>query len=177
MVEKGTEIYIGNELEKPEAVDLVDKWRFDLGLSVEEIDVERPWGAFWKIKRSQTGYFLNLFFPEIKELLEDTGQNLSPKFLLVAPHSRLSWQFHNRRAEEWVVVCGQVGVVTSDDDTEKEEVMMGEGRRISLGRGTRHRLTGKDNWGLVAEIWVHSDPSNPSDEEDVVRLQDDYARA
>jgi hypothetical protein len=37
-------------------------------------------------------------------------------------------------------------------------------------------LIGLDDWGIVAEIWQHTDESNPSDEDDIVRLQDDYSR-
>ena len=40
----------------------------------------------------------------------------------------------------------------------------------------RHRLIGLDNIGVVAEIWQHIDIDNPSDENDIVRLQDDYKR-
>jgi len=29
---------------------------------------------------------------------------------------------------------------------------------------------------LVAEIWQHTDPKHPSNEEDIVRLQDDFGR-
>jgi hypothetical protein len=42
--------------------------------------------------------------------------------------------------------------------------------------GQRHRLIGLDQWGVVAEIWQHTDSENPSDESDIVRLQDDFGR-
>ncbi len=39
------------------------------------------------------------------------------------------------------------------------------------------RLAGAlDAWGRVAEIWQHEDENNLSDEDDIVRVQDDYAR-
>jgi hypothetical protein len=50
------------------------------------------------------------------------------------------------------------------------------GEVVSLARGERHRLIGTDNWGVVAEIWIHTEPENPSDESDIIRLQDDYSR-
>jgi len=53
---------------------------------------------------------------------------------------------------------------------------MSIGNLISLEQGERHRLVGLDDWGVVAEIWMHTDPSNPSDEDDIVRLQDDFGR-
>ncbi len=43
---------------------------------------------------------------------------LSPILLLVKPSARLSWQYHHRRAETWMVICGLVGIVISLDDTE-----------------------------------------------------------
>ena len=32
------------------------------------------------------------------------------------------------------------------------------------------------DFGVVAEIWQHTDLNNPSDENDIVRIQDDYGR-
>ena len=51
-----------------------------------------------------------------------------------------------------------------------------EGDQITLKQGERHRLIGLDNYGVVAEIWQHTDKNNPSDEEDIVRVQDDFGR-
>mgnify|MGYP003350752161 CR=1 FL=1 len=54
----------------------------------------------------------------------------------------------------------------------QEHVLAGLGRR-----GERHRLIGtKEGWGMVAEIWQHTVPDHPSDESDIVRLQDDYRK-
>ena len=35
-------------------------------------------------------------------------------------------------------------------------------------------LIGLDNYSIVAEIWQHTDKNNPSDEEDIIRVQDDF---
>ena len=40
----------------------------------------------------------------------------------------------------------------------------------------RHRLVGLDKIGVVAEIWIHTDSNNLSDENDIVRINDDYNR-
>ncbi|MFN5440657.1 MAG: phosphoheptose isomerase, partial [Flavobacteriia bacterium] len=96
------------------------------------------------------------------------GGKLSPKLLVVAAGQRLSWQYHNRRAEIWKVVQGTVGIVRSDDDT--------EGQTIKLAQGERHRLVGLDADAIIAEIWQHTDASNPSNEDDIVRVQDDFGR-
>jgi hypothetical protein len=47
---------------------------------------------------------------------------------------------------------------------------------VKLQQGERHRLIGLAGWGIVAEIWQHTDASNPSDEDDIVRVQDDFGR-
>jgi hypothetical protein len=33
-----------------------------------------------------------------------------------------------------------------------------------------------DDYAVVAEIWQHTDINNPSDEDDIVRWQDDFER-
>ena len=71
---------------------------------------------------------------------------------------------------------GPVGVVTSDTDEQGEVKSYEVGERIVLKQGERHRLVGLDGWGVLAEIWQHTDASNPSDEDDIVRVQDDFGR-
>ena len=51
-----------------------------------------------------------------------------------------------------------------------------EGDEIVLKQCERHRLRGLDDYSVVAEIWQHTDPNNPTDEEDIIRLQDDFGR-
>ena len=51
-----------------------------------------------------------------------------------------------------------------------------EGDQIKLKQGERHRLIGLDEYCLVAEIWQHIDKNNPSNEDDIVRVQDDFGR-
>jgi mannose-6-phosphate isomerase len=101
---------------------------------------------------------------------------LSPKILMVAPGQKLSWQYHNRRAEIWSCMEGPVGVMTSDTDVEAERHILYPGDVIRLAKGKRHRLMGLEQWGIVAEIWQHTDESYPSDEDDIIRLQDDFGR-
>ena len=101
---------------------------------------------------------------------------LSPKILLVEPGKKLSWQYHHRRAEIWKLIAGRAGVIKSDDDFEKEVILLEPGDLVELQQGDRHRLIGLDQWGIVAEIWRHTDADNPSDEDDIIRLQDDFGR-
>ena len=147
-----------------------------LGFRVVSKDFERPWGGFLVIDEDQAQDFSNQFFKGINvEDLKISGK-LSPKILIVKPESRLSWQYHKRRAEIWRVYKGEVGVIRSEDDIQNEMKVYSEGDQITLKQGERHRLIGLDNYGVVAEIWQHTDKNNPSDEEDIVRVQDDFGR-
>ena len=147
-----------------------------LGLNTVMEDKARPWGGFYVIEETQAESFIKHFFPgEIIENIKISGK-LSPKILLVAPGKRLSWQYHFRRAEIWKCVEGPVSVVTSESDEEKEAIILQSGDTIKLKKGERHRLIGLDDWGIIAEIWQHTDALHPSDEEDIVRLKDDFGR-
>ncbi|MDE3213380.1 MAG: phosphoheptose isomerase [Bacteroidota bacterium] len=146
------------------------------GFTVIKEDRNRPWGGFFVIEESEAAQFAARFFPD--ESFEELkiSEKLSPKILMVAPGKRLSWQYHHRRAEIWRCVDGEVGVITSETDQEDQSHTLHPGDKIKLRQGERHRLIGLDQWGVVAEIWQHTDASNPSDEDDIVRLQDDFGR-
>lgn len=147
-----------------------------LGLSTIQQDLQRPWGGFFVIDESQTAQFAKNFFPEENSETLNLSGKLSPKILMVAPGKRLSWQYHHRRAEVWCCVDGEVAVATSHSDDETEKHILKPGDKIKLKQGERHRLIGQDRWGIIAEIWQHTDAENPSDENDIVRLQDDFGR-
>jgi len=139
-------------------------------------DQTRPWGGFFVLDESQAEVFASKFFPHLKMTEIHITNKLSPKILIVAPHKRLSWQYHFRRAEIWKVLAGVVGVKTSATDEEGEIQELAPGSFIKLEKGERHRLIGLETWGIVAEIWQHTNPENPSDEDDIVRVQDDFGR-
>jgi mannose-6-phosphate isomerase-like protein (cupin superfamily) len=136
----------------------------------------RPWGGFFVLAEDQASAFTKLFFPNLEMSQIQITNKLSPKILEVAPNKRLSWQYHFRRSEIWKVIGGKVGVKTSLTDEEGEIQELSSGAFIQLEKGERHRLIGLDSWGIVAEIWQHTDLNQPSDEEDIVRLQDDFGR-
>ena len=146
------------------------------GFSIENQDQTRPWGGFFVIKEDQAQKFADTYFDgKSVDSLKISGK-LSPKILIVAPGNRLSWQYHHRRAEIWKVVEGNVGVVTSDTDIEGKLREFTPGDLITLKQGERHRLVGLKDWGVLAEIWQHTDDKNPSNEDDIVRVQDDFGR-
>ncbi|HMK04959.1 MAG TPA: hypothetical protein VK489_12235 [Ferruginibacter sp.] len=145
-------------------------------LKINKQDDSRPWGGFFVIEESEADKFISLYFPQLtKDELNISGK-LSPKILVVAPGKRLSWQYHHRRAEIWKLIGGTAAVVTSDTDEEKETRHLNIGDIVQLKQGERHRLVGMDGWGIIAEIWRHTDAEAPSDEEDIVRVQDDFGR-
>ena len=146
------------------------------GFRVVSKDFERPWGGFLVIDESQAQKFLNTFFDGINQETLKIGGKLSPKILIVKPNSKLSWQYHQRRAEIWRVFRGTVGVSRSLDDKEKPLIILNETDQIKLVKGERHRLIGLDNYAIVSEIWQHTDPDHPSGENDIVRISDDYGR-
>jgi mannose-6-phosphate isomerase len=147
-----------------------------LNFKVIDRDFSRPWGGYFVIDESQAKRFASYFFPEVNfDDLKISGK-LSPKVLMVQGSQRLSWQYHHRRAEIWKLVGGQAGIVTSPTDEQGLVKQMKMGEVVRLKQGERHRLVGLNGWGMVAEIWQHTDARNPSDENDIIRVQDDFGR-
>jgi len=170
------EIEISKELGKEQVFNLVEKFLTDLGLSIDTRDKNRPWGGFFVLNENHIRRFKELFFPSIELSEAQLNQKLSPKFLLVSPGARLSWQYHFRRSELWNLVGGKASISRSQSDVQGIPETLERGKVIFLDKGERHRLIGEDTWGIVAEIWVHTNPNHPSDESDIVRLEDDYSR-
>ena len=146
------------------------------GYKIMDYDFERPWGGFLVIDEAQSQKFANQFFDGIPIDSLKIGGKLSPKILIVNPKARLSWQYHHRRAEIWRVYRGTVGIIRSNDNDQKPILTLNEGDQVRLNQGERHRLIGLEKQAMIAEIWQHTDPNNPSNEEDIVRLQDDFGR-
>ena len=158
------------------AFDFTTELLKQLNFTIITEDLLRPWGGFYVIDEAQAVDFASTFFPEEDFEKLKISERLSPKILMVAPNKRLSWQYHHRRAEIWRCIDGEVAVATSHTDAEEEKQVLKVGDKIKLAQGQRHRLIGLNGWGIVAEIWQHTDAGNPSDEDDIVRLQDDFGR-
>ena len=154
----------------------IEQQILSFGFTIVAKDFNRPWGGFLVIDEIQAQEFSNKFFKMLDVNTLKIGGKLSPKILIVKPQARLSWQYHNRRAEIWQVYKGAAGIIRSDSDIENEMDIYNEGDQIILKQGERHRLIGLDEYCLVAEIWQHTDADYPSDEEDIIRLQDDFGR-
>ena len=164
------------DTDKQEVFADLQKYLDEKKLTVDKTDQTRPWGGFFVIDENDAEKFIGLYFPHLtKDELTISGK-LSPKILVVAPGKRLSWQYHHRRAEIWKLIGGVAGVITSDSDEEKEIRSLQIDDIVQLEQGERHRLIGLDGWGIIAEIWRHTDAEHPSDENDIVRVQDDFGR-
>lgn len=163
--------------DKHEVFAAISEYLGSLGLSVASTDFDRPWGGFFVIDDTSTEKFIAEFFPGYSYEQLANGLALTPKILVAAPEQRLSWQYHHRREEIWSVVHGPVGVITSDTDEQGPVSTVEQGEIVSFGTLTRHRLMGLRGFGVVAEFWKHTDATNPSDESDIVRVQDDYSRS
>lgn len=169
---------IPEQAPKQEVFEQVESYLGELSLKIASVDDQRPWGGFFVIDKESEGDFIDTYFPELdKDEIYKYGRELRPKILLVKPGQKLSWQYHNRRAELWKAVIGPVGVMVSEDDTQPEVAnTLQTDEIVEHGNQVRHRLIGSNKWGVVAEIWQHTDPTNPSDEADIIRLEDTYGR-
>ena len=148
----------------------------DSSFTILTLDKNRPWGGFFVIEEEQTKKFLDTYFDGLDVSTFKNSGTFSAKILIVAPEKRLSWQYHHRRAEIWRVIQGQAGVKRSPNDAEGELEILNIGDTITLQQGERHRLIGLDEYAVIAEIWQHTDANHPSDEDDIVRVQDDFGR-
>jgi mannose-6-phosphate isomerase len=171
-----TQLVLKDISSKQIVFEAVSAYLQQLNLEIDKKDFNRPWGGFFVIDEKHTEAFIKLFFSHLQREDLLIGNKLSPKILVVAPNKRLSWQYHHRRAEIWKLIAGEAGVVTSHDDDETDLQHLKLNQIITLQQGERHRLVGTNGYGVIAEIWQHTQPEAPSNEDDIVRLQDDFGR-
>ena len=108
---------------------------------------KRPWGTFENVVDKE--------YCKVKQII-------------VEPQQRLSYQYHNKRAEHWVIVDGEA-VITLDD----KEYKFLAGEHVYIPAGTRHRIHNKSDKNL---IFIEVQCGTYFGEDDIVRLSDDYDR-
>lgn len=101
------------------------------------------------------------------ENLYSSDKSYKVKRLYVSPNQRISLQYHNNRSEHWVVVEGN-GAVTLEDDCIEVSV----GNYIFIPLESTHRVQSGDDGIMIIEVQQGSS----CEEEDIVRLDDDYNR-
>ena len=108
----------------------------------------RPWGRYF-ILDDKPGY-------KIKRIEVD-------------PKARLSYQYHKKRSETWVIIKGE-GTVTIEGKNKK----ISQGDTIIIPKTSRHRI---ENTGNDKLIFIEVQTGTYFGEDDIVRLQDDFNRA
>ena len=94
------------------------------------------------------------------------NERCTVKLLYIEPDSRLSLQYHNNRKEFWKIVKGSAMV-----EVQNEKSSLKEGDDIFIPSGARHRIQASNIGCIVLEISYGS-----FDENDIVRIEDDYDR-
>ncbi len=173
-----------NDLNKNKEISKADivtelRRKIDGSYEIVQEDSSKPWGAYFRLNNTEADRFVSEFFPGLtldEARMGIEGAELSPKILLVSPSQRLSWQYHFNRAERWAFLTDGFYHKSLSDEP-GGAIAAAKGDVVQFDKSERHRLVGSDGtYTLVAEIWQHVDPDNLSDEDDIVRLQDDYKR-
>ena len=107
----------------------------------------RPWGRFF-VLHDEKSY-------KIKRIEVDPG-------------CRLSYQYHHKRSETWIIVEG-IATVTIDD-------LVGDyksGDTVLIPKRAKHRI---ENKGKKKVVFIEVQTGSYFGEDDIVRLEDDYNR-
>ena len=107
----------------------------------------RPWGKY--------------------EVLLD-NEDVKVKRITVNPNSRLSYQYHEKRREQWIVISGSLTIVLDG-----EKVFRGPGESIHIPLGAKHRAWNETNDPVV---FIEIQTGTYFGEDDIIRLEDDYKR-
>jgi mannose-1-phosphate guanylyltransferase / mannose-6-phosphate isomerase len=98
----------------------------------------------------------------------DLGDRFRVKRIQVAPGKQLSLQKHHHRAEHWVVVRG-----TAEVTRDSEVIVVRENESIYLPAGCVHRLA---NPGKIPVELIEVQTGAYLEEDDIVRIEDDFGR-
>ena len=94
------------------------------------------------------------------------NRSCTVKLIYVNANSRLSLQYHKKRSEFWKVIKGNARV-----EIDGKTIILGEGETITIPRQARHRVLALESECIILEIAY-----GRFDENDIVRLEDDYQR-
>lgn len=165
--------------EKKEVLREIKKTFLDPSLELADVDESKPWGAYYRVANKCASEFVRLYFDESTITQARDEGEISPKLLVFEPGNYISLQYHERRAEIWKVLSGKLLASMSYDDEIAEMIEYDIGDQLSYGAQVRHKAGSPSGgeWTVVAEIWQHTNPNHLSDENDIIRLQDDYGRS
>ncbi len=115
---------------------------------IHHVRVHRPWGWYQSV---------------------DVGHAFQVKRICVNPGAKLSLQYHHHRAEHWVVVSGTARVTHGED-----EITLVKNQSTYIPIGVKHRLENQGDEPLhIIEVQF----GDYLGEDDIVRLEDIYARS
>lgn len=167
------------DTDKARVVEDIQRLIDDAGYEIAECNGDKPWGAYFRLSSDQADRFVEEFFPGLSPTEARLGNEtaeLSPKFLIVSPGQRLSWQYHDRRAERWAFLTDGAYYRSTTDEPGDLNIVE-PGHVVQFAQGERHRGVGlSDGYTVIAEIWQHTDSEDLSNEDDITRLEDDYSR-
>ena len=98
----------------------------------------------------------------------EEGPGFKAKVLIVAPRQRLSLQKHARRSEHWVVAEG-----TAEATAGGTVLLIGTGGTLYVPVSTTHRIA---NPSYFHRLVVFEVQLGACEENDIVRIEDDYGR-
>ena len=127
---------------------LVDELK-EKGISegLEHKKIFRPWGHY-------------------ESVVDDI--NWKVKLITVKPFEQLSLQKHLHRSEHWVVVKGQALVKVNE-----KEMILKENESVYIPKGSKHRLSNKNNNPLMI---IEIQTGLYLGEDDIERFEDNYGR-
>lgn len=94
------------------------------------------------------------------------NKSCTVKLIYVNANSRLSLQYHKKRSEFWKIIKGTAVV-----EIDKKTIVLREGETITIPRQAKHRVLALESDCIILEIAY-----GRFDENDIVRLEDDYQR-
>lgn len=136
-------------------------------LRIEKSEI-RCWGKFYCIDKSFNQKFIDLFFQDTS--INDVSK-IYCKILCVSKNKKLSLQYHKKRKEIWKILDGPVNAIVDTD-----EISLNTNDIVVIESYINHRLIGKDNDAIIAELWINDNEHDPTSEDDIVRLEDDFGR-
>ena len=108
---------------------------------------ERPWGSF--------------------EILYEE-KSLKVKRIIVKPGQRLSFQSHEHRSENWVILQGNAIVQLGE-----EKIFLELNQSVFIHKKVKHRI---ENNGNLDVVFVEIQTGSYLGEDDIIRYEDDYNR-
>ena len=94
------------------------------------------------------------------------NKSCTVKLIYVNANSRLSLQYHKKRSEFWKVIKGTAVV-----EIDKKTIVLKEGETTTIPRQAKHRVLALESECIILEIAY-----GRFDENDIVRIEDDYQR-